>query len=295
MSKEIRRKGDKKVALSLTLAHMVLIRPEATSDHPCNLGDAYARGIFLVTHVAKVAVLIDGGFFLKRFPTAFPEIDGHDAELVSQRIGWLVGNHLEYLNRISLLQNKWGLLYRAFYYDARPYVNQAVHPISHKPLNYARSPEALFRLELFDRLRRMPYTAVRLGEVRKDSDRSWILKAKAQADLLSGAKEVASLSDNDFSPALRQKGVDMRIGVDMSSLSLKGLVDTIVLVTGDADFIPAAKLARREGVRVILDPLWQNVDKNLFEHIDGVFSGVPRPLAKIVAATEGTPNKGNQQ
>lgn len=240
----------------------------------------------------KVAVLIDGGFFLKRFRSIFPDVDGHDADLVSKRIGWLVGNHLEYLNRIHSFPNKWGLLYRAFYYDAHPYLNQAVYPVSRKPLNYARSAEALFRLALFDRLRRMPNTAVRLGEVRKDGDRSWVLKTKAQADLLSGTITVSDLVDSDFAPALRQKGVDMRIGVDMSSLSLKGLVDTIVLVTGDADFVPAAKLARREGVRVILDPLWQNVDEHLFEHIDGVYSGVPKPGDKPTSAVADAISKG---
>jgi uncharacterized LabA/DUF88 family protein len=47
----------------------------------------------------------------------------------------------------------------------------------------------------------------------------------------------------------------------------------IILVAGDADFVPAAKLARREGVHFILDPLWQNVSGDLLEHIDGLRSG----------------------
>ena len=63
----------------------------------------------------------------------------------------------------------------------------------------------------------------------------------------------------------------------MASLCLKKQADVIVLVAGDSDFVPAAKLARREGVRIILDPLWQNVSDSLFEHIDGLYSGVARP------------------
>jgi uncharacterized LabA/DUF88 family protein len=39
----------------------------------------------------------------------------------------------------------------------------------------------------------------------------------------------------------------MRIGLDIASMTLKHQVDTLVLVTGDSDFVPAAKLARREG------------------------------------------------
>lgn len=86
-----------------------------------------------------------------------------------------------------------------------------------------------------------------------------------------------NLTDDDFVPALRQKGVDMRIGLDIASLTLKGQADTIILVSGDADFVPAAKLARREGVRFVLDPLWQEIPADLNEHIDGLTSGFPRP------------------
>ena len=49
----------------------------------------------------------------------------------------------------------------------------------------------------------------------------------------------------------------MRIGLDIASPTLKRHVDIIILVSGDADFVPAAKLARREGVQFVLDPLWQ--------------------------------------
>jgi uncharacterized LabA/DUF88 family protein len=48
-------------------------------------------------------------------------------------------------------------------------------------------------------------------------------------------------------------------------------------VTGDSDFVPAAKLARREGVEFLLDPLWQRVSDELTEHVDGVVSVFPKP------------------
>ena len=85
------------------------------------------------------------------------------------------------------------------------------------------------------------------------------------------------VSDGDFAAALRQKGVDMRIGLDIAAITLKRQAEIVVLVAGDADFVPAAKLARREGMQFILDPLWQNVSRDLFEHIDGLRSGFPRP------------------
>ncbi|MBS7374208.1 MAG: NYN domain-containing protein, partial [Muribaculaceae bacterium] len=69
---------------------------------------------------------------------------------------------------------------------------------------------------------------------------------------------------------VRQKGIDMKIGVDIASLSLKKFVDVIVLFSGDSDFVPAAKLARREGIDFVLDPMHANVEPQLYEHIDGL-------------------------
>ena len=88
---------------------------------------------------------------------------------------------------------------------------------------------------------------------------------------------MSDLKDDDFQPNLIQKGVDMRIGLDIASITLKKQASIIILVSGDSDFVPAAKLARREGVTVILDPLWQSVSSGLSEHIDMLTSGFPSP------------------
>lgn len=64
------------------------------------------------------------------------------------------------------------------------------------------------------------------------------------------------------------------------------IAKTIVLIAGDSDFVPAAKLARREGLQFILDPLWQKVNDDLYEHIDGLQSGLPRPMGSAPAAQE---------
>ena len=62
----------------------------------------------------------------------------------------------------------------------------------------------------------------------------------------------------------------MRIGLDIASLTYKKLVDRIILIAGDSDFVPAAKLARREGVDFILDPLNRIIRADLQEHVDAV-------------------------
>lgn len=66
----------------------------------------------------------------------------------------------------------------------------------------------------------------------------------------------------------------MRIGLDIASLSHGRLVDQIVLISGDMDFVPAAKTARRNGVDFILDPMGQSVKDQLVRHVDGVESFV---------------------
>lgn len=101
---------------------------------------------------------------------------------------------------------------------------------------------------------------------------------------MKAERAFASLSDEDFRPTFRQKAVDMRIGLDIESLTLKRQVGTIVLIAGDSDFVPAAKLARREGVKFHLDPLWRSVEPGLFEHIDGLYSGLPRPRKRDAGA-----------
>jgi uncharacterized LabA/DUF88 family protein len=69
----------------------------------------------------------------------------------------------------------------------------------------------------------------------------------------------------------------MRIGLDIASLAHKHLVDQIVLIAGDSDFVPAAKHARREGIDFILDPMWQPVKQSLQLHIDGLRSPTDKP------------------
>lgn len=55
-------------------------------------------------------------------------------------------------------------------------------------------------------------------------------------------------------------------------LSYKHQVDQIILISGDSDFVSASKLARREGIDFILDPLGATIKPALFEHIDGLRS-----------------------
>ncbi len=105
----------------------------------------------------------------------------------------------------------------------------------------------------------------------------WRLKDGKLKQLLDGGLAFQALTDEDFEYGTVQKGVDMRIGLDIASLSFKRQVDQIVLIAGDSDFVPAAKLARREGIDFVLDPLWHSVHPLLYEHVDGVRSTCQNP------------------
>lgn len=206
----------------------------------------------------KVAVLIDGGFFVKRFNALYNK--------QKTMKGAEVANHLYTLAHSHVGSNN--ILYRIFYYDCLPLSKKFHNPITHRLVDYSKSPEAKFRLDLIEALKRKRKVALRLGSLKDNAN--WLIYPSITKELLTGKKQLADLKESDVYLEMRQKGIDMKIGVDIASLALKRFVDTIVLISGDSDFVPAAKLARREGIDFILDPMGANVEPQLFEHIDGM-------------------------
>lgn len=111
--------------------------------------------------------------------------------------------------------------------------------------------------------------ALRMGRI-NDTQVHYSLRAEPTKRLLRGDIRVEDITVDDLELNLEQKGVDMRIGVDISSLAFKHQVNQIILISGDSDFVPAAKQARREGIDFILDPMRSIIKDDLFEHIDGI-------------------------
>ncbi|MBN9384291.1 MAG: NYN domain-containing protein [Chitinophagaceae bacterium] len=215
-----------------------------------------------------VAVLIDGGFFLKRYYDLYSGAAIHGAEVIAKNICKAAMKHVPPNYE----------LYRIFYYDCSP-LNKRIHnPISGKSIDLGKTDIYKLRLELFEELKKKRKVALRLGHI-KDSGVWQIYPSKVKA-LLKGEISLGDVKEVDVFYEMRQKGIDMKIGIDIASLSLKKQVNQIVLISGDEDFVPASKLARREGVDFILDPLWNHIDPNLFEHIDGLNSTSPKPAKK---------------
>lgn len=224
----------------------------------------------------KIAVLIDGGFFVKRFNALYNKERKMTGAEVAEHLYTMAHKHV----------GKHNILYRIFYYDCEP-LNKKVHnPISHKAIDFSKSEEYKFRKELIETLKRKRKVAIRIGTL-KDNN-TWALRPQKIKELLSGKIQINDLTEDDVFFEIRQKGIDMKIGVDISSLALKRFVDCIVLFSGDSDFVPAAKLARREGIDFVLDPMFANVEQQLYEHIDGMKN--VRPTLKRNNTSEENPD-----
>lgn len=164
-------------------------------------------------------------------------------------------------------------MYRIFYYDCPPVNKNVFNPISKRDEALGKSEQFEWMTEFLEKLKSKRKLALRLGRL-SDARLHYNLKYDSFKKLVNGTLSVNSLSQQDLELNIEQKGVDMRIGVDISSLSFKKQVSQIVLIAGDSDFVPAAKQARREGIDFILDPMEAHINPDLYEHIDGIRSQV---------------------
>ena len=71
-----------------------------------------------------------------------------------------------------------------------------------------------------------------------------------------------------YSPIFQQKGVDMKCGLDIAVMSMKKIVDAIIIIAGDSDFIAPLKVARKEGVLVAIQSLGLPTKEELIKHSD---------------------------
>lgn len=213
--------------------------------------------------MTRTAILVDGGFYRKR--AAF--LWGKKTAL--QRAKELNSYCMAHLRDKDGHEQRH--LYRIFYYDCEPIGRRSVyHPLTKKNVDLDKSDTHVWTMDFLNELRQTRKVALRLGTL--SAQANYNLRPEVTKKLLAGTITLDSLTEKDFIFNAQQKGVDMRIGVDIASLAYKNQVDQIILIAGDSDFVPAAKLARREGIDFILDPMWADIKGELFEHIDGLKS-----------------------
>jgi uncharacterized LabA/DUF88 family protein len=180
----------------------------------------------------KLALLIDGGCL-----RASAKHDGkpYDAALVEKVAHACVKTPDEEL-------------FRALYYDCDPFSGTVTLPVSKQKKTHQPRPQlmdALSALELF---------AVRRGTLKF---RGW------------EPTTVPPTVDAHYAERFEQKGVDMRIGLDIADYSSGRFVDRIALITADTDMIPAMKHARRAGMQVVLVSMGsQRPSSELISHAD---------------------------
>lgn len=210
------------------------------------------------------AVLVDGGFYRKRAAYLW----GHrDPDERAKELYAYCNAHIK--DTIGIKNERF--LYRIFYYDCPPLESTVYHPLLKKNIYFGKSDTFAWTNIFFAELKKKRKLALRLGAL-SDENAGFVLKPGILKKLYRKTVTLDDLDELDFNVSFEQKGVDMRIGLDIASLAYKKQVNQIILISGDSDFVPAAKLARREGIDFILDPMWAKVKDDLFEHIDGLKS-----------------------
>jgi uncharacterized LabA/DUF88 family protein len=161
-------------------------------------------------------------------------IDGGHLRSVAQRAGLVYD--VDLIEDFSRLCHDAAdeVLRRVLYYDCPQYRGRQRLPVSGETKQFTGSDEWLTELaarELF---------AVRRGTL---AFRGWVPRSIPIAG--------DELTDDHFRPNFEQKGVDMRIGLDIAMIAAERRIDRIILVTADTDLIPAMKHARKANLQVV--------------------------------------------
>lgn len=200
-----------------------------------------------MSKVNKIAILIDGGFFIQRFK----KLNGKNPQ--SADVEKLIKDVLSKVKAKSG-SNSIDILYRTYYYDCQPF-DKTISDIKKNEIDFSQTKIYAQQTAFIDSLKNIDQFALRLGVL---SFAGWKLNPYKPS--------------SKPTPDFKQKGVDIKIGLDMAWMASRGTVSKIILVAGDSDFISPIKFVRREGILVYLFPMENNVNKNLLEHCDFVLS-----------------------
>ena len=188
----------------------------------------------LPSAMKKLAILIDGEFFSIALR--------HDLKLERRPTADEIYEHA-----LSLADSRNEEIWRIFYYDAHPYKGLQRHPLTRRDISFSKSPVVKAREAFLYALGQKNLVALRCG---KTHPRGWKLSDAYLRQLALG--QLRPPAPEDYELRFEQKGVDMRIGIDVATLAINRYVDRIIVVTNDTDLIPALKVARRCGIQVAI-------------------------------------------
>jgi len=159
-------------------------------------------------------------------------IDGGHLRVCAKKAGKTYDNSfIEVFSHTCFSQDEYK--FRIFYYDSPQYRGTVKLPVSGGDTTFQSSDRWLNDLAKLERF------AVRRGTL---GFRGW----KPKNTPIAGN----ALTDADFAPIFEQKGVDMRIGLDIATFAERQSLHRILLVSADTDMIPAMKQARISGIEV---------------------------------------------
>jgi uncharacterized LabA/DUF88 family protein len=127
-------------------------------------------------------------------------------------------------------------IFRILYYDCAPFEGFKRLPVSGTLHHFHANDLWLTELS------RKDLFAVRRG----------VLKFRGFKPRQTPVGHGAPLQDTDFKPDFEQKGVDMRIGLDIAVYSENRAIERVVLVSNDTDCAAALKHGRRAGLQVVI-------------------------------------------
>ncbi len=166
----------------------------------------------------RVAILIDGGHL----------------RVLARKSG--LQYNPDFIERFALNCSVEGEdIFRILYYDCALFTGTVKLPVSGTNKGYSQQSPWL------DELSRKNLFAVRRGVLKFRGFKPKKIPISTQA-----------LDDDDFEPVFEQKGVDMRIGLDIALFSDVRSVERILLVSGDTDCIPAMKHGRKAGLQIVM-------------------------------------------
>ena len=145
------------------------------------------------------AVLIDWGFL--RYKINYLRLDPIQTSS-------LIGQYSDYITKKLV-----STLYRTFLYTSEP-VNNTIHnPISQKTTYLGKSDTFKNEKKFLEEIIKIKNLALRLGKLNIPKNNQWKLVGNPPRDFI--------LKADSIKPNVIQKGVDMNIGMDIASLSLK--------------------------------------------------------------------------
>jgi len=101
----------------------------------------------------RIAILIDGGFFLERLPGLVAENRCESPEKIVVYLRHMCRKHVKMLTASQ--ESRWRqYLYRIFFYDAEPFASKTHHPIDNRSIDFGKSEVARERHALFEQLRK---------------------------------------------------------------------------------------------------------------------------------------------